>query len=1195
MCLCRVFGFLSKSAQAQACHQVRTDAALLSIHPPSSLVVDSGCNSSLLTTEFARYAVGEAVGKDNVILLGGKDKTLNVGPTRELHIPVRDEHGRVRLFKEKASITADVRYPLLACMDRQVRLGDQNEKVQLEDVDGHKFWSPVTRRDGFAVIDVVEGPQRALITLDAAKKLTGANDKAEMLSLLHTRLAHATGRRLYLTLKEKGWGGVFTEAECKEVSCNACRLLNRKRVRVPRVNDVERTELKPGEMAYQDLTNLPDGAGGYKYVSVIVDAHTRRISAAALKSKDDAIVHCIQYVRMVEREGQRVKRWHSDNGGEFVNKSYIEFFVKEGIAHSTGAPYTPQSQGIVERANGTLKRLLGKTLRTLCLPVYTWPGLLPGVIQCLNTVVHAAHGSSPYAKAGLRNATTLPELAVGDVISVIDPKDNTAVEGYYGGKLSNQAISAIVRVQNGGWRIMRAHPTAVKVLSWPGQTLPQIGGKWETANKAKLELLSPEAPEYEYVDQDAYVENADGPIGEEEPPGNDDRQVGGADRTEPGLAKGSGIVVKRQGGPPGPAYYPAQVLRAGKRTIEAAKLNRTPSGNWEPTELEKIARTQVVKPFSLSGGEVPAELIERRQQEGVRQHEADGRPDPEQIEEVTIDDGDEPIEEVTLDESTAGALKLLAAFLPDNKSKNQIEATKAEIAKGSHVNADLDELLNFIANGALGPKVTNVTPEILERTFTAGWRRTYKGDGDDRIAKSRLYARGFEDRRDRGWVETFSGTMNHGLMRLSLVFALFMRFRACQSDVKAAFLQTFLRNTTGGTGKKDSDAKPRLYFRTPKDLPPEAKELGYEPDTVYPILRALYGLPDAPRQYTEQFKEECDSLGWKEIAESILNHSDEEGIDAVLLMHMDDLLNLALAPEEKLAEIGKRFKMGKIEMLTSDKVAVYTGLDIMWDAEKQRCTISQDRYINGIKTGLSDKDKRKRFGPSDLALTADKDVDMKYQKAQQAWTGVLGWAAKTQRQLSVVFAETSRNSTRPSAESVKAAMRACEYAKATSKPMLLEAVSKPVLVMWVDASYSIYTCDGRLGWELQVIDEKDLCADIAKVPDKNVISWRSIRSERKLASTTSAELCALLEGVKAIPAYVGVCKKLWGDNPKVIFVTDNQPLLGWLRTGWCDADSHMQGTLELVRSRIDYMDASVLWVATADQRADKHTKFVYSG
>ena len=78
------------------------------------------------------------------------------------------------------------------------------------------------------------------------------------------------------------------------------------------------------------------------------------------------------------------------------------------------------------------------------------------------------------------------------------------------------------------------------------------------------------------------------------------------------------------------------------------------------------------------------------------------------------------------------------------------------------------------------------------------------------------------------------------------------------------------------------------------------------------------------------------------------------------------------------------------------------------------------------------------FGVNDLKQTEPDAVELEYGKAHQAWTGVLGWLAKTQRHLSVVFSEISKNSKRPCYESVVAAMRACEYAKKHHKPLVLE-------------------------------------------------------------------------------------------------------------------------------------------------------------
>ena len=71
----------------------------------------------------------------------------------------------------------------------------------------------------------------------------------------------------------------------------------------------------------------------------------------------------MRWTRHWEAQGKgKPKVVKTDNGGEFVGKDYTSFCAAEGIDARTGAPYTPQSQAVVERANGTVKKLLKKVL-----------------------------------------------------------------------------------------------------------------------------------------------------------------------------------------------------------------------------------------------------------------------------------------------------------------------------------------------------------------------------------------------------------------------------------------------------------------------------------------------------------------------------------------------------------------------------------------------------------------------------------------------------------------------------------------------------------------------------------------------------------------------------------------------------------------------------------------------------------------
>ncbi len=44
----------------------------------------------------------------------------------------------------------------------------------------------------------------------------------------------------------------------------------------------------------------------------------------------------------------------SDNGGEFVSKKFDAFLAECGIQRQTSVPYSPQQNGVTERANRTI-------------------------------------------------------------------------------------------------------------------------------------------------------------------------------------------------------------------------------------------------------------------------------------------------------------------------------------------------------------------------------------------------------------------------------------------------------------------------------------------------------------------------------------------------------------------------------------------------------------------------------------------------------------------------------------------------------------------------------------------------------------------------------------------------------------------------------------------------------------------------
>jgi len=49
-----------------------------------------------------------------------------------------------------------------------------------------------------------------------------------------------------------------------------------------------------------------------------------------------------------------VKRFRTDEGGEYTSKKFAEYLKSEGIIMESTMPYSPQSDGVVEQANCTI-------------------------------------------------------------------------------------------------------------------------------------------------------------------------------------------------------------------------------------------------------------------------------------------------------------------------------------------------------------------------------------------------------------------------------------------------------------------------------------------------------------------------------------------------------------------------------------------------------------------------------------------------------------------------------------------------------------------------------------------------------------------------------------------------------------------------------------------------------------------------
>lgn len=115
-----------------------------------------------------------------------------------------------------------------------------------------------------------------------------------------------------------------------------------------------------------------------------------------LRNKDEALEAFKSFKREAENQlNKRIKRIRSDRGGEY-GMPFDEFCSENGIIHQTTAPYSPQSNGIAEHKNCTLKEMMNAMLINSSLSQNLWGKAILTANHILNKLPHKSKDETPH-------------------------------------------------------------------------------------------------------------------------------------------------------------------------------------------------------------------------------------------------------------------------------------------------------------------------------------------------------------------------------------------------------------------------------------------------------------------------------------------------------------------------------------------------------------------------------------------------------------------------------------------------------------------------------------------------------------------------------------------------------------------------------------------------------------------------------
>lgn len=215
--------------------------------------------------------------------------------------------------------------------------------------------------------------------------------------LWHARLGHVNFQSMKMLMDKEMATGVPMIKHPNQL-CKNC--LVTKQARHPFPGAAGYREKKPLGLLHADLCGpiSPPTPAGNNYFMLIVDDFSRWMWIYVIKAKDQVYHMFLKFKAEAENMcGERIKRFRTDRGGEFLSNALKQFCEEAGIVRELTAPYSPQQNGVVERRNRTVMSMARSLLKSMNVPGRFWGEAVRHSVYLLNRLPTKSMGDrTPY-------------------------------------------------------------------------------------------------------------------------------------------------------------------------------------------------------------------------------------------------------------------------------------------------------------------------------------------------------------------------------------------------------------------------------------------------------------------------------------------------------------------------------------------------------------------------------------------------------------------------------------------------------------------------------------------------------------------------------------------------------------------------------------------------------------------------------
>ena len=187
------------------------------------------------------------------------------------------------------------------------------------------------------------------------------------------------------------WPSIFRDVDMYCKTCSACQKASFKGVKPAPLIPLPIVSEPFSRIAMDIVGPLPRSRAGNKYILVICDYATRYPEAVPLKSIDAESV-AEELIKVFARVGVP-REILTDQGENFTSQLLAELYRLLQVHPIRTSPYHPQTDGLVERFNQTLKSMLRKTGTD---GGKEWDKKIPYILFAHREVPQASTGFSPF-------------------------------------------------------------------------------------------------------------------------------------------------------------------------------------------------------------------------------------------------------------------------------------------------------------------------------------------------------------------------------------------------------------------------------------------------------------------------------------------------------------------------------------------------------------------------------------------------------------------------------------------------------------------------------------------------------------------------------------------------------------------------------------------------------------------------------